>query len=119
MNKNGFTLIELIAVLVLIILVTLITFPNIRNLMNNNNEKEFTTYQDMMIQYAKTMPTNKYTSNYICLSNLGMDKINDAMVCNGYVTKSGNTYTPYLYCTQNGEQLYKTSGYVNKGCSDV
>ena len=119
MNKKGFTLVELIAVLVLIILITLITFPNLRNLMDNNGAKEFTTYQDMMVEYAKTMSPNKYNGNYVCLSNLGMEKINNTMKCNGYVVKSGSTYTPYLYCTQNGEKQYQTNGYVNKGCSEV
>ncbi len=115
MNKKGFTLVELIAVMVLIALISLLTFPNIRNLMRNNNEKEFTTYKDLMVEYAKTMPLQRYKdesgNGYICYADLNMKPINDSMVCNGYVNINGNTLTPYLYCVQNNKELYKDKGY--------
>ena len=107
MNKKGFTLIELIAVLVLIVLVSMLTFPNLRNLMKNNNEKEFKTYEDMMINYAKVIPNYK-SRDHICLSDLNLKKINDNMKCNGYVKIDNGTLTSYLLCKQNDEQIWKT-----------
>ena len=115
MNKKGFTLVELIAVIVLIALVSMLTLPNIRNLMKNNNEKEFTTYEDMMVEYTKTIPNYK-KRDYICLNELNIKKINDNMNCNGYVEINGNTLTPYLYCVQNNSDLYKTNAYDSNKC---
>jgi len=112
MNKKGFTLVELLAVLVLIALVSMLTFPNLRNLMKNNNEKQFTTYEELMVSYAKSFPINRYVDSegngHICLNTLKMKKINDKMECNGYVQISRNTFTPYLVCRQNGEQIWKS-----------
>lgn len=119
MNKKGFTLVELIAVLALLALITMIAFPSIKNLMKNNNEKEFTTYEELMIEYAKTFPIEKYKDKgYICLNELNMKKINDSMICNGYVDidYNQNIFTPYLLCSQNNEQLYKTDKYDSSKC---
>ena len=30
--------------------------------MKNNNSKEYETIEDMMVEYAKTLPINKYKS---------------------------------------------------------
>ena len=65
MNNKGYTLIELVAVIVVLALIALITFPNLRNLMRNNNEKEYKTIEDMMIEYVKVIPDYK-TKSYIC-----------------------------------------------------
>lgn len=110
MNENGFTLIELIAVFVLIALVSMITLPNLSNLMKNNNEKEFKTYEDMMVEYTKTVPNYK-NKMYVCLKDLNIKPINDKITCNGYVTTTNNKLTPYLYCIKNGEETYKTNDY--------
>ena len=110
MKKDGFTLVELIAVIVLIAIVSMLTFPALNNLRKNNNEKEFTTYQDMMVEYTKAIPNYRYKS-YVCLKDLGIKKINESMECNGYVNISGNTLTPYLSCTQDGNSLYRTENY--------
>ena len=116
MNKKGFTLVELIAVLVLIVLVTLITFPSMKNLMKDNNAKEYETYEEMMVDYVKVIPNYK-SRNYICLSELNMSPINNNINCHGYVLISGNKLTPYLYCIQNGSDVYKKNGYSsNYGC---
>lgn len=118
MKNNGFTLVELIAVIVLIAVVSMLTFPAINNLRKNNSEKEFTTYQDMMVNYARAIP-NYQTKSHICLNELEIKKINNSMVCNGYVLISGNNLVPYLYCKDaNNNELYKTDGYIDKGCSD-
>lgn len=117
MNKQGFTLVELIAVIVLIALVSMLTFPNLNNLRKNNNEKEFITYQDMMVQYARATP-NYRNREYICLNELNIKKINEQMDCSGYVTiTSSNILTPYLSCSQNGNKLYETDNYDSSKCS--
>ena len=118
MNKKGFTLVELIAVIVLIAIVSMLTFPALSNLRKNNNEKEFTTYKDMMVEYAKAIPNYK-SKSYICLQELGINKINEKMKCNGYVDISGNSLIPYLSCKdEDNNRLYETTGFVNKGCGD-
>ena len=114
MNKKGFTLVELIAVIVLIAIVSMLTFPALNNLRSNNNKKEFTTYKDMMVEYAKTIPNYK-SKSYICLQDLGIKKINNKMKCKGYVTI--NNLTPSLYCIDNNNtKLYEDNNFVDKGC---
>ena len=110
MNKKGFTLVELIGVIVLIALVSMITFPALNNLRKNNNEKEFTTYENMMLEYARSIPDFRLKNN-ICLKDLKMNKINENMNCNGYVKINGNELKPYLTCSQSGTVLYTTTGY--------
>lgn len=94
MNKKGFTLVELIAVIVLIVLVMLLIVPSLTSLRNTNRNKEFTTYEDMMVEYTKTIPLYN-TKSYICLNDLNMPNINKTMTCNGYVRINGNTLTPF------------------------
>lgn len=116
MNKKGFTLVELVGVIVLIAVVSMLTFPALNNLRKNNNEKEFKTYEDMMVEYTRSVPDYRYKS-FICLNQLGMNKINDNMTCHGYVEIVNNKLTPYLTCSQSGKTLYTTSGYSSsKGC---
>ena len=110
MNKRGFTLIELIAVLVLVVLVMLLIVPNLSNLRNQNRNKEFKTYEDMMVEYTKTIPNYK-TKGYVCLNDLQMQKINETMDCNGYVKIENNKLTPFLSCLKSGKNVYKTEGY--------
>ncbi len=112
MDRKGFTLVELIAVLVLIAIVSMLTIPALGNLRKNNNEKEFTTYMDMMVSYTKTIP-NYRKKSCLYLNNLGLKPINESMSCDGYVTISENSITPFLYCKDvNGNDLYKTNGYL-------
>ena len=119
MKNKGFTIVELLAVIVLIAVVSMLTFPALNNLRKNNNEKEFVTYQDMMVEYAKTIP-NYRTKTYICLKDLGIKKINEGMKCNRYVLVSGNNLIPDLYCKDSSNnKLYETNGYTNKGCSEM
>ena len=117
MKKNGFTLVELLAVIVLIAFITMLTFPNLKNLRKNNNEKEFTTYENMMVQYVKAIP-NYRNRSYVCLSELSIKKINDKMECFGYVTiTSSNSLTPYLSCSEDGTKLYETNNYDSSKCA--
>ena len=119
---NGFTLVELLAVFALIALVTLLIVPGLSNLYNSSRNKEYTTYEDMMVEYAKTVPTSKYNGTRVCLKDLGIDNAIKNTTCNGYVVKSNDTYTPYLSCSENGNNVYKTSGYSSSlanNCRDT
>ena len=106
MIKNkGFTLVELLAVIVLMSLIMLLIFPSVKNIYTSNQNKQFNTYKDMMIKYVKTMP-NYTKKEYICLSELGITKINNKITCNGYVKI--NTMEAYLSCKdQSSKELYK------------
>ena len=113
MNKKGFTLVELLAVLVLLILVMMLIVPSLKNLSNANKRKEYTTYEDMMVEYTKTIPGYKNKS-YICLKDLNMQPITENIHCNGYVIS--NTLKPFLSCkNKNNELIYETSGYSLPG----
>ena len=129
MNKMGFTLVELLAVIVLIAIISMFTYPSIQKLIASNNEKQFTNYETLMVYYAKSLPLNKYLnasgSGQICLSTLKMKKINESITCNGFVKVTNNKFVPYLVCTQNGSQIWKskvnnsTSWSVPGGCTAV
>ena len=105
---------ELLAVITLIALISMISFPVIRSLINNNNNKQFTTYEDLMVEYAKTLPINKYKdSGHICLSELKMKAINEGTKCNGYVkVDEDNKLKSYLICVQNGDIVYQTEEFT-------
>ena len=119
MNNKGFTLVELIGVVVLIAVVSMLTFPALNNLRKNNNEKEFKTYEDVMVSYTRSVP-NYHQKTHVCLNQLteiGMKKINENMTCNGYVKIVGNNLIPYLSCSEAGRTLYTSSGYsLPSGC---
>lgn len=113
MNKKGFTLVELLAVLVLMILVMMLIVPSLKNLSTSNNRKQYTTYEDMMVEYTKTIPGYKDKS-YVCLNDLNMEPITENIYCNGYVITS--TLKPYLHCeNKNNEVIYTTPGYSLPG----
>ena len=115
--KKGFTLVELLAVIVLMSLVMMLIFPSIRKIYSSNTNKQYETYKDMMVEYAKTIPNYK-SKTYICLSDLGMPKINEKLTCNGYVNIS--EMKAYLTCSNDSNNVFKDSGIsVPGGCSDV
>lgn len=112
MNRNGFTLVELLAVISLIALLTLISFPIINSISKNN--KQFEVYEELMVESSKTLAPKIYKDRgYVCLSELNMKKINDSMNCLGYVLIDSNSqeYEPYLKCSQNNQVLYETEDY--------
>ena len=115
-GKNAFTLVELIAVIALLALVMMLIVPGLGNLSRTNQEKEYKTYEDMMIEYAKAIPKTKFesdaTGKYVCLKDLDLESVNSTDVCKGYVRITGNTYKSYLYCTNNGVDKYKSNGYA-------
>ena len=109
MNKKGFTMIELLGVMALFGLVLLLVVPGLSKLSGSNTNREYETYLDMMKEYTKTFPNYK-TKSYVCLKDLGLKNINETVDCKGYVriTNSGTTLTPYLSCTKNGKEIFKT-----------
>ena len=120
-RNNGFTLVELIAVIALLALVMMLIVPGLGNLSETNQEKEYKTYEDMMVEYAKAMPKTKFNSDatgkYVCLKDLDLESINSNDVCSGYVRITGNTYKSFLSCTNNGKNKYKSDGYsLPSGC---
>lgn len=111
MNKKGFTLVELLAVMVLIVLVMLLIVPSLFSFKNKNDKKQYEAYENMMVEYTKTVPNYKKETS-ICLKELNLKKISDKTNCNGYVTINGIILTPYLKCLSEGnELLYQTTGY--------
>jgi len=114
MNKKGFTLVELMAVLVLIILVMMLIVPSLKNLSSSNDLKQYTTYEDMMVEYAKTYPGYKKLE-YIYLKDLDINPINKKITCDGYVKidNSNNNVSAFILCkNKDGEETYKTENYV-------
>lgn len=105
-NKKGFTLVELLAVIVLMSLVMMLIFPSIRKIYSSNTNKQYETYKDLMIEYTKTIPNYK-KETYICLSNLGMPKINEKTTCNGYVNIS--EMKAYLTCSNGSNNVFEDS----------
>ena len=108
MNKNGFTLIELLAVLLIISFIMWIIFPSAKRVSDENKEKIYKVYEDMMIEYAKASDLNN--REYIDLNDLNdLNKVKND--CDGYVTIDHNAnpavYKAYIKCI-NG---YKTVGY--------
>lgn len=109
MDNKGFTLVELLAVLVLILLVMMLIVPSLKSLSNSNKRREYTTYEDMMIEHTKIIPGYKNKS-YVCLKELNMQPITENINCNGYVITG--TLKSYLSCkNKNNELIYQTEGY--------
>lgn len=120
--KKGFTLVELLAVIVLMSLVMMLIFPSVRKIYSSNTNKQYETYKDMMIKYAKTIPISNYKiendEKYVCLSDLGMPKINEKLTCNGYVNIS--QMKAYLTCSNGSNNVFQDSGIsLPGGCSNV
>ena len=118
MNKQGFTLVELISVVVLISLVMMLIVPGLSSLMNANRRKEYQTYMDMMIEYTKTYPGYK-EREYICLDELNIKEINNNTDCNGYVEIDNNRLKSYLSCYKGTEKKFETEGFnLPSACQD-
>lgn len=111
MNKNGFTLAELLAVLVLLGIVMMLILPSIRGLYSDNQTTQYEKYEELMIEYTKTLP-NYENKDIVCLNDLNIKKMNE-FECQGYVIKSN--LKAYLKCfDKNGTKTYETNGYINQ-----
>ncbi len=118
MNKNGFTLVELLAAIIIVGLLSTVAVVSYTTILNNAHRKAYETYQDTM--HAETIT---YVANYpdritwdnntarVLLSNLYIEPINNPKdsndLCTGsYVdltkTQVGNvlsvTYNVCLVC---------------------
>ena len=115
-NKRAFTLVELIAVMAVLALIMLLVVPGLSSLKEDNNQKQFSTYEDMMVEYARAYPNYKTKAN-ICLKDLDINPINEKVSCKGYVKVLSTSLKAYIACTQNGKEVYKTEGYsLPSGC---
>lgn len=108
MNKNGFTLVELLTVIVIISLVLMIIYPSVTKILQRNSNEMYESYEKMMVEYAQISPLNG--NSIIKLANLDeLDKVKKE--CKGYVTidhsVTPNVYKAYISC----EGKYQTIGY--------
>lgn len=53
MNKNGFTLVELLATITIMGLIVIMISPSIRNLQNRNKKRQFEVYGKTLVESAK------------------------------------------------------------------
>ena len=110
MNKKGFTLIELLATLVIIVIVMGIVLPSASRISQENQEKIYHEYENMMEEYAIVSPLKG--QDIIKLSELEeLTKVKND--CVGYV-KLTNTnpinYEAYIKCPKCGlDSKYKTT----------
>jgi prepilin-type N-terminal cleavage/methylation domain-containing protein len=132
MDKNGFSLVELLAVIVMLAIILSITAPSITNIIQNTSLKSFIMNEEMMVRASKEylsmkdnlLPSNVGDTIEIKLSLLQSEKLISSIpnpwdkddICDGYIliTKLGPNnydYTPYLKCSSN----YKANGYVEDG----
>ena len=109
MNKNGFTLVEVLVVMIILGFLLMLIIPSIDKLIKDNDEKKYESYERMMEEYAAIYP-NKALST-IKLSILdNLDEVKKK--CIGYVKvidRDKNDYKAYIKC---GEK-YTTTGYNN------
>ncbi len=107
--KKGFTLMELLVSIVIMTMLLLVVLPTISKIINKNNNELFTSYEDMVAEYAAL---SAYKNNdRIELNNIeGLDTVKKE--CTGYVittkTTTPYTYKAYIKCGNK----YKTSGYT-------
>lgn len=107
MNNKGFTLMELLATIVIMALLMMIVFPSLSKLMENNDEKKYKSYEDMMVEYARIYEDK--TSIIIQLSDL--NELSDVKRnCVGYVevNRATGVYKPFIKCGNK----YTTTGFV-------
>ncbi len=103
MNKKGFTLMELLTVLVVMVIITMVVYPSVTKLLQKNSKEMYSSYEQMMVEYAKTLNSKE---RIILLKELdGLDKIKNE--CFGYVDTQEEK--AYIKCSDK----YKTTGYNN------
>lgn len=107
MKNKGFTLIELLAVIVILTVLMMVVMPSINKMIKSNNEKKYSNYEQMMIEYAIIDKDKIGDDNKIYLNEL--QELNDVKKeCTGYVLYDNNQYSAYISC---GDK-YQTTGYV-------
>lgn len=130
MNKNGFTLIELIATIAIMGIISMMAYPSLNRIMTQNKNKKFEQYTESLRSGAK-LYVESYKNDLWSIEEIGTRKINysdlkehqmikdynlDNIGCNGSfinVTKQKNGENNYNYsykvvtqCTKNGNTVY-------------
>lgn len=65
LNRNGFTLVELLAVIVILAVLALVAMPNVTRLMNASRKNAFITEVENFVTYAQTSYTNSQINGTI------------------------------------------------------
>lgn len=109
MNEKGFTLMELLATIVIMSFILIMIYPSITKLIRNNDEKKYSSYEDMMVEY--TVVNKNKDKSIIQLDEL--DELHDIKKeCVGYVVNTNGQYKAYISCGDNGEK-YQTDGFLS------
>ena len=102
MNKKGFTLMELLTVLVVMVIIAMVVYPSVTKILQKNSNEMYSSYEKMMVEYAKASNSSERIS---ALSELeGLDKIKEEK-CVGYVDTLEEK--AYIKCSNK----YTTKGY--------
>lgn len=104
MNKNGYTLVELLAVIVIIALLGGIATIAYTSYQNSSAERVFETYMDNMhesaimyfLEHGNERPMNTGDSKKIYLSNLPINKFNNPYEAGDYCIND-NSYVQVEY----------------------
>lgn len=65
LNRNGFTLVELLAVIVILAVLALVAMPNVTRLMNDSRKNAFITEVENFVTYAQTSYINSQINGTI------------------------------------------------------
>lgn len=103
MNKNGFTLTELLVTIVIIAIVMIMVFPSAMRVSNDNKNRLYEEYARMMEEYALVSPL-KNRDNVDTLG-IGLHELGDLdksiSDCSGYVLRESVSplkFKAYIKC---------------------
>jgi len=103
MNRNGFTLTELLIVIAIVALLTIMVLPSVNRITANNEKKKYGSYEKMFAEYAEAQEVSDLTN--LC----DIEGLEDVKaLCSGYVRVTDGRYTAYISCPRAD---YKTDGY--------